>query len=103
MKLLSIVLHTDARQDLLELLRGSQNVPGYTLSAVEGWGTEIDRDSFVSAKERSTGHVPRIRVDILLEDNAVDGVIAEIRERAANSLGQGMYWVIPAEQGGHFL
>ena len=45
----------------------------------------------------------RDRVDILLEDNDVEHVLIRLRDKNNNVTGQGVYWVMPVEKGGHIL
>ena len=49
------------------------------------------------------GCIPRIQVEILLEDKDVEGVLGRLRDKDNNVTGQGVYWVMPVENGGHIL
>ncbi|MDH5324700.1 MAG: DUF3240 family protein [Gammaproteobacteria bacterium] len=102
MKLLTIIVHTQVQQDLTALLRSMEMVSGFSFSAVEGHGMEIEKESYLAAKDDAVGHVPRVRVDILLQDEHVDSVLSHIRDQDAG-VGQGVFWVTPVEQGGHLL
>jgi len=100
MKLLTLIVHTDVQQDLTTLLHTMEEAPGFTFSHVEGHGTEVEQDSFLSARDKVVGHVPRIRTDILLEDTDVDAVLTKLCDKENNLFGQGAYWVTPVEKGG---
>jgi hypothetical protein len=54
----------------------------------------------LSAHDNALGYVPRIRTDILLEDEHVDEVLATLRSEAANLKGHNFYWASEAEKGG---
>ncbi len=101
MKILTFIVHTDIQQELVALLRGLDQVSGYTLTHVEGHGTEIERDAFLQARDAVVGHMPRMRADILLEDSDVATVLTELKGLKERIEGRAIYWVTPVEQGGH--
>jgi len=76
---------------------------GYTISHVEGHGEESESDEFLSARDKVVGFAPRIRSDILLQDQDVDKLLAVLKSKENNIIGQGVYWVTAVEQGGHLL
>ncbi len=101
MKLLTLVVHTGAQQDLADLLRTIDKVPGFTFSHAEGHGLEIEEDAYLSARDDTVGYAPRVRTDILLEDENVDEVLSELCNKGSCITGQGIYWVTAVEKGGH--
>lgn len=103
MKLLTLIVHTNVQQELTEVLRSMDQVPGFTFTQVEGHGNEVEGDAFVSARDAVIGHIPRIRTDILLEDADVEPVMNRLRDRHNNITGQGIYWVTDVITGGHIL
>ena len=103
MKLLTLIVHTDVQQDLVTLLRGLNEVSGFTFTNVEGHGEEQESDKFLSARDKVVGFAPRIHTELLLEDKDVDRVLATLCDKENNIAGQGIYWVTPVEKGGHLL
>ena len=103
MKILTLIIHTNVQQELADLLRNTDKVPGFTFSHVEGHGSETENDSFLSARDEVVGYVPRIRFEILLEDADVDVVLTKLCDKENSLAGQGAYWVTPVEKGGHLL
>lgn len=103
MKILTLIVHTNAQQDLSNLLRSMDQVTGFTFTHVEGHGEEMEKDAFLSARDEVMGYIPRIRTDLLLEDTAVETVLSRLCNKANNIAGQGIYWVTPVENGGHLL
>lgn len=101
MKVLTIIVHTEVQQELTRLLRTMGEVSGFTFSHVEGHGIEAERDAFLAARDKVVGVVPRIRTDILLDDAHVDLVLQRLCGADQCIAGQGIYWVTPAEKGGH--
>jgi nitrogen regulatory protein P-II 1 len=100
MKNLTLILHTNVQQDLADHLRGIEHVSGFSFSHVEGHGVQVESDPFLSARDKVVGYTPRVRVDILLEDEHVDSVLLSIRKTTKGIEGQGIFWVSPVEQSG---
>ena len=100
MKILTLIIHTDAQKELTDQLRTLEQVPGFTFSHAEGHGAEIESDAFLSARDKVVGSTPRIRVDIILEDTNVDIVLTKLREAKNGITGQGYFWVTPVEKEG---
>ncbi|MBL1275003.1 MAG: DUF3240 family protein [Ectothiorhodospiraceae bacterium] len=102
MKQLTLIVHTDVQQGLADKLRGMERVSGFTFSHAEGHGAEVEGDAFLSARDKVVGYTPRIRVDILLEDNDVDSVLSSLRNSFddVDGEGQGVYWVTAVEKNG---
>ena len=101
MKHLTLITHTDAQQSLTDQLRKIEQVSGYTFSHVEGHGIEPESDPFLSARDKVVGVIPRLRVDILLQDNDVEATLEMLRDTNEHIKGQGIYWVTNVEQNGH--
>ena len=101
MKHLTLIIHTDRQQDITDQLRSMEYVQGYTFSHVEGHGIETESDPYLSARDEVVGYTPRIRVDILLDDDDVDTMLEILREPKNNFAGAGIYWVTSVEKEGH--
>ncbi|MCW8899469.1 MAG: DUF3240 family protein [Gammaproteobacteria bacterium] len=100
MKHLSLIVHTSVQQDLSDQLRSLEQVPGFTFSRVEGHGVQVENDPFLSERDKVVGYTPRVRVDILLEDNNVNIVLETLRTSIPGIEGQGIYWVTAVEKNG---
>ena len=100
MKNLTLIIHTNAQQDLADRLRSLEQVQGFTFSHVEGHGAHVEQDPFLSARDKVVGYTPRVRVDILLEDADVDAVLDTLRTTRNGGDDQGIYWVTTAEKSG---
>ena len=90
MKNFVLIVHASLQQDLADRLRGL--VSGFTFSHVEGHGSHTEQDPVLSARDKVVGYIPRVRVDILLEDSEVEMVIEDISDIPGIS-GHGIYWV----------
>ncbi len=99
MKTLTIVIHAGAQQSLADILLELEQVAGFTFSHVEGHSHLSEDDPFLSAQDKVVGYVPRVRVDILLEDSDIDSTLAALKKQS-NLHEQGIFWVTPVEQQG---
>jgi nitrogen regulatory protein P-II 1 len=101
MKILTLISHASAQQDLADKLRTIKQVPGFTFTHVEGHGVQSESDPFLSARDKVVGYMPRVRVDILLEDSHVEQVLEMLRNADNTAIGHSVYWVSAVDQGGH--
>lgn len=100
MKHLTLVVHTDIQQDLVDCLRNMAGVSGFTFSHVEGHGVKAESDPYLAARDETIGVKPQLRVDILLEEASLDSVLDALRDTLSNIADEGVYWVAAAEQFG---
>ena len=100
MKNLTLIIHTNAQQELADRLRDLEQVQGFTFSHVEGHGVQAEHDPFLSARDKVVGYTPRVRVDVLLKDDEVDEVLDTFRTTGSMVHGQGIYWVTAVEKSG---
>lgn len=100
MKKLTLIVHADVQQALADALRALPAVTGFTFTAVEGHGPQDERDAFLSARDRVVGYVPHVRVDLILEDAAVDKVLEALQKSPLGVAGRGVYWTTRVEKHG---
>tara|TARA_R110002095_G_scaffold200829_2_gene181275 strand:+ start:1186 stop:1494 length:309 start_codon:yes stop_codon:yes gene_type:complete len=100
MKVLIMILHSNSQQDLADLLRSNKQIQGFTFSHVEGHGVQEVHDSLLSARDKVVGYVPRVRVDILLEDSHVDAVLESVRTLSKTGSELGVFWVNDVQNSG---
>jgi nitrogen regulatory protein P-II 1 len=99
-KNLTLIVHADIQQPLADALRGLPDVAGFTFTHVEGHGAQSHLDATLSARDLVVGYVPRVRVDILLEDDKIGIVLATLSGLGMGVAGRGVYWVTPVERFG---
>lgn len=92
MKQLIVIVNANQRQDIVDRLRTLNCVSGFTLTQGEGHGPGAMQDAFLSARDRVCGHVPTVRLEMLLADEVVDGVLTALRDLRRDT-GRGRYWV----------
>ncbi len=93
MKNLVMIVHAGVQQDLADCLRGLGQIQEFTFSHVEGHGRQAESDHFLSARDKVVGYTPRVRVDILLQDDDVQVVLDAVRSDVPGITGRCMYWV----------
>lgn len=100
MKILIMIVHANNQQGLSDLLRNLTQIQGFTFSHVEGHGVQETQDPFLSARDKVVGYVPRVRVDILLDDRHVDEVLASVRAMSNGGSELGVFWVNDVQDSG---
>ena len=101
MKNLTLIVHTDTQQLIADVLRAMPHIKEFIFTHVEGHGAHSEQDRLLSARDRVVGYTPHVRVDILLDDADVDGVLDTLRQPGACCLsGRGLYWITAAERAG---
>ena len=80
MKCLTLFVHASLEHELVDRLRGDERVSGFTLTPCQGHSTSTEDDPFLATRDRVIGHVPRLRIEIVLEDEIVTSVLEGLRE-----------------------
>ncbi|MBT8119209.1 MAG: DUF3240 family protein [Gammaproteobacteria bacterium] len=99
MKKLSIIAHTSQQQELADLLRSLQ-LDSFMFSHIEEHSAQTEHDAFLSARDRVVGYVPKVRVDVIIEDDRARTVLDDIRNSDISFDGRGMYWLTEVEEAG---
>jgi nitrogen regulatory protein PII len=80
MKCLTLFVHASLEHELVDRLRADERVTGFTLTPCQGHSTSTEDDPFLATRDRVIGHVPRLRIEIVLEDEIVTSVLEGLRE-----------------------
>ena len=73
-------------------------VSGLTMSEVQGFGRQGGHTEVYRGAEYEVDFVPKIRVEVLVDDTQADEVVDAIVSTAATGkIGDGKVWVIPVE------
>ena len=99
MKKFSMIVHTSLQQELSDLLR-SLKLDSFMFSHVEEHSAQQENDALLSARDRVVGYVPKVRVDIILEDERATSLLDEINQSNISFKGRGMYWISAIEKSG---
>jgi nitrogen regulatory protein P-II 1 len=101
MKVMTLIVRESAAQDLLDLLLCDDRISGFTTFPGHGHSCRTRDNPFETDADRVLGYVPRVKVEILLEDDAVEHVLERL-QRCESCSGQGVFWVTPVVESGAF-
>lgn len=97
MKLVTAIIKPFKLEEVKEALN-SIEVHGMTVSEASGYGRQRGHVEVYRGAEYTVDLVPKVRLEVLAEDDRVDEVVKTIVD-AANTgrIGDGKVWVIPVE------
>jgi nitrogen regulatory protein P-II 1 len=73
-------------------------VLGMTVSEVQGYGRQKGHTEVYRGAEYSVDFVPKVRVEVVVDDSAVDKVVDVIVQAArTGKIGDGKVWVSPVD------
>lgn len=97
MKLVTAVIKPHALQDVKEALE-RLGVLGMTVTEVSGYGRQKGHTEVYRGAEYRVDVVPKLRVEVLIDDGAVERVIDTVVDASrSGKIGDGKVWVTPVE------
>ena len=97
MKLITAIIKPFKLEDVKNALEG-RGVHGLTVPEASGFGRQRGHTEVYRGAEYTVDLVPKVRVEIVVDDEAVDGVVEAITGAAqTGKIGDGKVWVIPVE------
>jgi len=97
MKLVVAVLKPFKLDDVKERLK-TLGVAGMTITEAQGFGRQRGHTEVYRGAEYEVDFVPKIRMEVLIDDAEVDAVVDAIVDAASTGkIGDGKVWVIPVE------
>ena len=97
MKLIVAVLKPFKLDDVKEALK-TLGVQGMTLSEAQGFGRQRGHTEVYRGAEYEVDFVPKLRVEVLVDDPQVDEVVdAIVASAATGKIGDGKVWVVPVD------
>ncbi len=97
MKLIVAVLKPFKLDDVKEALK-RLGVQGMTLSESQGFGRQRGHTEVYRGAEYEIDFVPKLRVEVLVDDAQTDAVVNAIVDAAkTGKIGDGKVWVLPVE------
>ncbi len=88
---LALYLHSASAEDALDCLRSNEVVTGFTLIHCEGHSTEHHGQAAMEARDQVVGFVPRVRIEVILDGDAVEGVLQGLRTCLGSGKLQGIW------------
>ena len=97
MKVIVAVIKPFKLDDVKEVLK-SHGVQGMTLSEAQGFGRQRGHTEVYRGAEYEVDFVPKLRIEVLVDDAQVDDVVdAIVATAATGKIGDGKVWVIPVD------
>jgi nitrogen regulatory protein P-II 1 len=87
-----------ARVDAVKDALKDTGISGLTVTEVRGFGRQSGHTEVYRGAEYTIDFVPKVRIEVLLDDDAVQGVVDTILATArTEKIGDGKIWVTPVE------
>jgi nitrogen regulatory protein PII len=92
-KLITTIVKPFKLDDVKDALK-SAGVQGMTVSEVRGFGRQGGHTETYRGSEYAIDFVPKVRIEIVVDDTAVDSVVDTIRSSAnTGKIGDGKIWI----------
>lgn len=78
----------------------SLKLKSFMFAHIEVHSSQLKEDVFLSARDKVVGYVPKVRVDIILEDERAKTLLDELRGSGVSFAGKGVYWVCDVDEVG---
>ncbi|MEY3070115.1 MAG: nitrogen regulatory protein [Actinomycetota bacterium] len=93
MKLITAIVKPFKLDDVKDALKAA-GVQGITVSEVRGFGRQGGHSETYRGAEYKIDFVPKVRLELVVDDSSVDAVIAAIKASAnTGKIGDGKIWV----------
>ena len=93
MKLITTIIKPFKVDDVKDALK-SAGVQGITVSEVKGFGRQGGHTETYRGSEYAIDFVPKVRMELVVDDAQVDSVVDAIRAAAATGkIGDGKIWI----------
>ena len=97
MKLVTAIVKPFKLDDVKVALEG-RGIQGMTVSEASGFGRQRGHTEVYRGAEYTVDLVPKIRIEVLVDDEDADGVVDAIVSAAQSGrIGDGKVWVIPVD------
>jgi nitrogen regulatory protein PII len=98
MKLITAVVKPFKLDDVKDALRNA-GVTGITVSEVRGFGRQGGHTETYRGAEYSIDFIPKVRLELVVDDSVVESTLNAIREAAATGkIGDGKIWITSVER-----
>ena len=98
MKLVTAIIKPFKLDDVKSALREA-GIAGMTVSEVQGFGRQRGHTEVYRGQEYTIDFVPKVRIEVLVDENDVDRVIdAMVTAARTDKIGDGKIWVTSVDQ-----
>ena len=85
--------------DTVKEALNEHGIQGMTISDVKGYGRQKGHKEIYRGAEYVVDFIPKIKVEIVVDDEQVDQIVKTIRDAASTGkIGDGKIFVVPVEQ-----
>jgi nitrogen regulatory protein P-II 1 len=97
-KLVTAIIKPFKLDDVKSALE-AYGIAGLTVSEVQGFGRQKGHTEVYRGAEYKVDFVPKIRIEIVVDDGDADGVVSVVVKAASTGqIGDGKVWVTPVDQ-----
>lgn len=97
MKELAMIIRPD-KLEIVKLILDNNNLGGMTVTSVMGCGTQRGVTTVIKGLNTNVNLLPKIKVEVVVADEAVENILLEIREKVATgNVGDGKVFIKPVE------
>lgn len=97
MKLVTAIIKPFKLDDVKTALE-DRGIHGLTVSEVSGFGRQKGHTEVYRGAEYTVDLVPKVRIEIVVEDDAASGIVdAIVASAQTGKIGDGKVWVTPVE------
>jgi len=97
MKLITAIIKPAKLDDIKAALQAA-GVQGMTVSETKGFGRQKGHTEIYRGAEYTVDLIPKVRIEILAEDNEVESIVDVILVNAnTGAIGDGKVWVMPVD------
>jgi nitrogen regulatory protein PII len=100
MKCITLIVHASAKSALTDFFHEIAEVRRFTMIDCEGYDENDLADPRISPGDRVVGYIPRVRMDLAVNDPDVTTVMTKLRATESQVSGLGIYWITPIEDEG---
>ena len=98
MKLITAIIKPSRVDEVKSALKEA-GIQGMTITEVQGFGRQSGHTEVYRGAEYTIDFVPKVRIDVVVDDLAVDGVTTAIVGAArTDKIGDGKIWVTAVER-----
>ena len=100
MKCVTLIVHASAKSALTDFFHEIAEVRRFTMIDCEGYDENDLADPRISPGDRVVGYIPRVRIDLTVNDPDVTTVMTKLRATESQVSGLGISWITPIEDEG---
>lgn len=93
MKLLTLNMHANLKQDAADIINESGYSDNFTFTNIEGHGMQTKNDPLLSTRDKVVGYVPRVKLEILVDESHIMPLLHALRKSKLGANEFTSYWV----------